>query len=365
MKKAKNILFRMKLKGNGIVNFDSVDQKWVYNDTNLKSGMFTQFKNTSYAKKKFYKNSDGDLSYKISISSDCIRHDVFKDDVLFQSPNIINSEVLLHSFIASPASLLRGYLLTSSETLKRKGALTITDAEQTCGAVSYIETFSRSGAKNTDTEKDGSDNTFYKKEVVGDIEYKSMGSIDLMQLQFVSCDQIFDRYAFNPDMFSFYKQFLKTKLPTFDSELGYYQINNSIVELPEYGFKMSDTNIEILVREMFERLLKFSIKRKGSYVETSELEYKIVYDVIDDTFDDADGWVSIKNRNDLASISFNTEEFYLEQDSVMAKEKRDLIVANYEMAKKLSKDKKATEKQTKKTVKTVKTEITNDGESNE
>jgi len=362
MKKAKNILFRMKLKGNGVVNFDSSDQKFMFNGTNLVN-MKTMHDNTSYAKKKFYRDGDK-TSYKISISSDCIRHDIFKEDVLFQSPNVINNEHLLYSFIASPASIIRGYLFANeTETLKRKGVLCITDAEQTCNAVSSIETFSRSGFKNTDAEK--TDNSFYKKEVVGEIEYATIGNIDLMQLQFISCDQIFDRFSFNPDMFNIYKQFLKAKMPSFDSELGYYQIKNSLVEIAEYGFKMSNDNIQILVRELFERLLKFNIKRKGSYVEISELEYKIVYDVFEDTFVNEDGWIRISNRNDLTNIVFETEDFYIQENTEMAKEKRAMIEADYESRKLESKKKKADKKEAIKKSKSSKTETDVTTESND
>lgn len=369
-KKVKNILFRTKLKGNGIVNFDSSDQKWMFNGTQLYNTMGTKHDNTSYAKKKFYKkgeyiNSDGktieNLEYKISISSDCLRHDLFKDDVLFQSPNVINLPHLLYSFIASPTSLIRGYLFAEeTETFKRKGALTITDAEQTCNAVSSIETFSRSGKKNSDSDKNGkSDNSFYKKEVVGDIEYKAVGNIDLMQLQFVSCDQIFDRYAFNPDMFNIYKQFIKSKLPAFDSELGYYQINGSLVEIPEYGFKISEENILILVRELFERLFKLNITRKGAYAKVAELEYKLVYDVIDDTLEDENNWIKISNRDDINNINFEVESFYNIEDIEIAKQKRAAIEANYEDKKSASKIKKAAEqtaKKAKKSIESIKTD---------
>ena len=136
-KKVKNVLFRTKIKGNGVVNFDSSEQKFMFNSTDLHN-MKTRHDNVSFAKKKFYKEDDK-LTYKLSISSDCLRHDIFKEDVLVQSPNVLNSKHVLYSFIASPASLLRGYLFANqTETLKRKGALTITDAEQTCNAVSYI-----------------------------------------------------------------------------------------------------------------------------------------------------------------------------------------------------------------------------------
>ena len=353
MKKVKNILFRMKLKGNGIVNFDSSDQKFMFNGTNL-TNMKTMHDNTSYAKKKFYRDGEN-TTYKISISSDCIRHDVFKDDVLFQSPNVINSEALLYSFIASPASLLRGYMFANDkETVKRKGALCITDAEQTCNAVSSIETFSRSGLKNNDAEI--TDSSFYKKEVVGNIEYETLGNIDLMQLQFVSCDKIFDRFSFHPDMFGIYKQFMKTKFPSFDSELGYYQIKNSIVEIPEYGYKLSNDNVVLLVRELFERLLKFNIKRKGAFVETAQLEFKLVHDVLEDTYANEEGWTTLTNKSGINAISFVAEDFYVEEDTESAQEKRALIKADYESRKEASKEKKAAKKEAVKKSKT-KTEV--------
>lgn len=351
MKKVKNILFRMDLKGNGIVNYDNSDQKWMFKDTNLKH-MSDRHDNTSFSKKKFYKDGEK-LSYKVSISSDCLRHDIFKDDVLIQSPNIINNEYLLYSFIASPTSLLRGYLFAEDkETLKRKGVLCITDAEQTCNAVTSIETFSRSGMKNKDSDK--TDNTFFKKEVVGDIEYSTMGNIDLMQLQFVSCDQVFDRYSFNPDMFNIYKEFLKSKLPTFNSELGYYQIKNSIVQLSEYGFKMNNESVLFMVKELFEKLLKLNIRRKGSFAECSKLQYKLVYDVLDDTFNNEDGWVTINNKSDIDKLSFETEDFYLEEDITQAKEKRKLIEEDYQKRKLATIEKKKEQKESSKKAKTPK-----------
>jgi hypothetical protein len=347
MKKVKNIFFRANLEGSGIVNFDSPEQRFMYNGTNL-TNMRTIHENTSYAKKRFYKDGDK-LTYKLSISSDCLRHNIFERDIPIQSPNIINNEALLYSFIASPAALLRGYLFADEkETLKRKGPLSITNAEQTCNALSYIETFSHSGKKITDNEL--ADNSFFKKEVVGDIKYSADGFIDLMQLQFVSCDQVFDRFSFNPDMFGIYKQFMKMRFPSFDSELGYYQIKGSNVEIPEYGFKLSNQNIVILVREMFERILSLNIRKSTSFAKTSSLEYKLVYDPIEDTMESEDGWVKIATRKDIEQIDFEVEEFYITEDLEKAKAKRIMIDEAFEAKKtekKASKAAKAAKKTTK------------------
>ena len=329
MKKVKNILFKLKMNGEGIVNYDSADQKNQFYGTNLKGKMDATNvnKNVSYAKKNFY-GDDDNLSYKIKISSNCLRHGIFEGDVKIQSPNIIHHEFVLHSFIASPASILRGYILNSrNEGYKRSGALNIDDAEQTCDAKSNIETFSRSGLKETDAET--TDNSFFKKETIGKIKYESKGFIDLMQLQFVSCDKVFDRFSFNPDLFPVYKKFLQTKLPSFNSELGYYQIKDSIIEIPEYGFKLDNENLNIIIRGLFERLLKLNILRSGAYASTSELQYKLVYDSLEDTMNDENNWVTIKSLEDINSFNVEVEDFYLPEDIDMAKSKREAIEAEY------------------------------------
>ena len=356
-KKVKNIKFSVKIKGNGIVNFDSSDQRFMFNGSDLQN-MKTRYDNTNYSKKKF-KLVNEKLTYKISISSNCLRHYLFKHDVLVQSPNVINNEHVLYSFIASPSSLLRGYLFADKkETLKRTGPLNITDAIQTCDAVSYLETFTKSGKKQEAEEKtDGkSDNTFFKKEVVGDIEYSAVGDVDLMGLQFVSCDKVFDRYSFNPDLFPTYKSFLKSKMSTFDSELGYYQMVGKTIEIPEYGFLFNNDDVIFLVKELFKRLLSLNIKRRSSFARVSELEYKLVYDPIEDNIDSEDGWVSVKTKQDIDSINFISEEFYQLENLELSKAKRESIEADYEHRKNLISHIKVTEKNKSKTDKKIKSE---------
>ena len=100
-KTVKNILLRIKLAGYGIVNYDGGDQKWVFNGTEL-NHMRTRHDNVTYAKKNFYKNSEGETEYKLKISSDCLKHSIFEREIPFQSPNISHEEAGLYSFIGSP-----------------------------------------------------------------------------------------------------------------------------------------------------------------------------------------------------------------------------------------------------------------------
>jgi hypothetical protein len=343
MKKVKNILFKMEIKGVGIVNYDGSEQRWVIKDTSL-NHMKSIHNNVSYAKKRFYGTLE-DTKFKLVISSDCLRHEMFKKDVPFHTPNVISNETILTSLIASPALLTRGYMLVSEETsYKRKSPLIITYAEQTNDSISYLENFSSSASKNTDKTKETADSTFFKKEVVGDVVYETNGFIDLMNLQFVSCDQIFDRLSFNSDLFDIYKKFLQTRIPSFDSELGYYQIKDSMIEIGEYGFKLSNDILVILVKDLFKRMISMNIQRKDAYAKTANLQYKLVYDVIEDTMESEDGWVTIKNESDINEISFDSEEFYVPVDAEKEKEKRELFQLIYDRKK----EKKIAEREEKK-----------------
>lgn len=331
-KSVKSILFKVEMSGSGIVNFDSNDQKYIHSNTQFGIKNDSSFKNASYAKKHFYRDSEGKITYKIAISSDCLRHDIFKDDVFCQSPNIANNQALLYSYIASPAMLLRGYLFADKKgTFKRKSPITITDAEQTCNAQSFIDTHSSSAKKNDDTERTESDNTFFKKENVGAIKYATQGVIDLMQLQFVSCDQKFDRFAFNPDVFEVYKKFMVSRLPKFDSKLEYYNINGSVSDVPELGLLINDACVIEMVRGFFDRLKNTCITRKDAFAKVDKIQIKLVSDGIYDTFGDSEGWITV---TDVNAIDFDVHKFYTICDRVKAEELVKSIDADIEARKK-------------------------------
>ena len=336
-KTVKNILLRIKLAGYGIVNYDGGDQKWVFGQTEL-NHMKTRHDNVTYAKKNFYENSEGETEYKIKISSDCLKHSIFEKEIPFQSPNISHEEAILYSFIGSPAYILRGgfheFGKGSGVAFKRKAPFQINDAEQILDseglkAISTLETFAKSGRKRTDnTIDDKSDNTFFKKETVGNIEYFTEGFIDLAQLQFVSTDIIFDRLAFSADKFKLFSRFLSTRMENFNSELGYYGMKNSDVLIPEYGFKFSNDNVVFLVQHLFKSILDLKIGRKSASAVTEEFEYKLVYDTIEDTKYNENGWVSVKNASDIENINFEVEDFYIQYEAGKAKELRELIEEN-------------------------------------
>lgn len=342
----KNILLKLELEGQGIVNYDSNDQKWVLDQTPLRNN--GKHSNVSYAKKNFYKDENDKLFYKIKISSDSLKHDMFKGDVIAQTPNIAYHSTLLYNYMASPLSLIRGYLFTEKETFKRKGAITLCDAEQTCDAISSINVFSRSGEKKEGKVDDKGDTTFYSKETVGKIKYESIGNIDLMGLQFISCDSVFDRYSFNPDYYNLYKQFLCQKIPNFNSELGYYQQRNSSIEIPEYGVLLNEENVVYLVKESLKRLLAINIKRKDSYAKVVSLKIKWVEKPNQERFNNEDNWITISSDEDIDKLDFEPYMFYSLVDYDKAKKDRMEIEKEIEKALKDKKKKSDTDKKPKK-----------------
>ena len=286
---------------------------------------------------------------------------MYKKDIFAQSPNITHHDSILYSYIASPTSLVRGYMFANKEeTVKRKSALSMSDAEQTCMAMSQLETFSKSGEKTLNSEdSDKSDNTFFKQETVGEIKYESIGNIDLMALQFASSSQVFDRYSFNPEKFELFKEFLQTKMPNFNSELGYYQIKNSTINIPEYGFMLSNENVLFLVKETLSRFIKLEIKRRGGYASISGLQIKLVTNPTINTFNEKDGWINIKSQKDIDDLNFETEEFYelcdlKKTEEIMEKVKEKVkLLKQKDKDDKIKKDEKKSEQKKKKNEKNI------------
>lgn len=336
----KNILFKMDLEGHGIVNRDSSDQKYLHmvKQTFLrptpKSG-----DNLSYAKKNFYETPDGETSWKLKISSDCLSHAIFGSDAVPYSSKVTLDPVLLYSYYFSAPLLVKGWMnATKSEQLKRKGAISLNDAEQTNNAVSFWEFFSRSGEKiEKDPETGKANPDIHQKETVGDITYQTNGTIDLMQLQFIACDQGTDRYSFNPDRFELVKSYLKKRLPGFDSELGHYMIKNTYNEIAEHGFLLSEENVVFLVKETLKRMLTVNIRRRNSYAKTSGLKIKLVQDPLIHTEKSEDNWLELNTIEDINNLDFDIQYFYDLIDPNEVKERNKLIEDGLQLKRKNAK----------------------------
>lgn len=328
MSKVKHISFKVEFEGHDIVNYDSGDQKYLWNREHFKEGnenfFISRNDNNMYAKKHYYRDDNGVLKYTIKVSSDALRNSIFRGDAIAVNPSIVHHKVLLNQFIGSSLGLIRGYMFSSKNevTTKSKSTLTITSAIQTNNAESYMEFHSRSGEKKVGDDSEGGDTTLFNKENIGDITYKSRGFINLQALEFLSCDPIFDRYSFNADDFEILRMFLDRNLPNFDSELGYYKLSTSAIDVAEYGVKFNNENIVFLVKEALKRILNISIERSGGYLKTKNLSIQLIVDPLNPK-ENID--IEINDFNDINNLSFEIEESYVLFDEKEAIEQRALI----------------------------------------
>lgn len=315
MKKTiKNILFKLEIEGDGIVNFDSSQQRFIHIADN-KNHLSHFHDNVTYSKKNFYgKAGEEGFRWRIKISSDCMKKEMFGEDLIAHTSKLAHNDDLLYGYISSPLAIIRGYMDTTrkEDVIKRKGAITLCDAEQVCDAMPYLETFSKAGHREKNNgDSDKGDNTFYTKETVGKIRYEGDGDINLIELQFSSCDEIYGRYNFDPDKFELYKQYYELYFPESNLQLDYYQLKTNSIDIPEYGIKFGTDEIKYMIKEFFKRLLGMNIKRRGSYAKTATLKIKLVENPLVDTRESEDNWITISNESEIENLDFDIQDYYV------------------------------------------------------
>jgi hypothetical protein len=333
--------------------------------------------NVKYAKKNFYTtqgvNQEGEVIEELhdvlKVSSDCLRKEIFAEEYTSSSPNVTHNNYLLGRYITSATSIIRGYMFAvrGKNTIKRKGSLHISDAEQIPRdgkmAKSYLEIHSKSGAKVEKTSADSaSDTSLHVSENVGEVAYHANGMLDTKELPFISGDAMMDRLSFESDDKSFaeyFQPFLKlTTGKTYDKK--YYQLNGNMVEIPELGVYLDEEDTKKLVAFALRGILDVNIKRAKATMYTQELRVKAVVDPLKDTRNNLDGWVVLKTQEDidnfLSSIEF--ERPYVEVDGHDALEKRNKLMeaaAALDENTKSAKIKEKAEKEAKKAKKAAET----------
>lgn len=285
MKKIKEIYFRYEACGYGIINYDSNDQKYQLRGKKEKPA-FKKFephvganKNVSFAKKVIYEDD-----YKIKVSRECILNGMFG---LGTNGSIGYNTFLLKEYLGNIDFYLRGNLIETGkggEITRNSSKITFPYAEQCGGSESTVDVGGHEGqkdSKNKASDKQHtSDTSFYHKEKIGDIKYKSgfSGVISLNELQFVPLDDINGRKRFNPDYFDEVKENLKYEIPSFDSKLAYYKKIANENTLPEYGFVFSDEDIKTMLKYFFRKMLNTRIRKAGSKFDITRVYISVSYD---------------------------------------------------------------------------------------
>lgn len=302
----RSVLFKGTIRGNGVVNYDSKDQRWILRDRFPQERDYLSHDNVKIAKHTFYKTGEVDgkpvWERRLCISSDCLRQAVFGEDFPFQNTSIMHHQELLYRVIASIPALLRGYFFAEEgkPALKRKSPVMITAAEQTSSNATHFEIGTMSGAKRAKKDQDeASDTSMHYEEKVGEVTYAFEGALDLKDLQFVSLSETYDRMAVNPDHEDEYRRLLGKHLGSAVGPKRFYLMKGALIGTPEEGILLTQEQVAKVVSEFFKRLLRMRIQRSKSYAHMGAVEVKFVSDPVSDTFDDKGGWRTLKSEADL------------------------------------------------------------------
>ena len=293
-KNVKNIQFDLILDGVGCVNFGSSEEleallrtgivKW-NDDGFVKNGK--PLSNVLLSKKVFKKLEDGTYVYRPKVSSECLRNNIFKDTMKFQSPSVMTLPQVLYRALANPDLILRGYLypVKGGVSLKRKSPLYITDAEDMGPWRDFVtaDFHSRSGEKESNAGKDSNDakdTSIYKIENVGSTKYCSKGGIDVAELRFIAADPIYDRLSIDVDggvNEAIYMKELKRNMVNFEPEFKYYYLENSYTgdEWAERGIMLNDESLDMLIKRLIKNMLNIEVLRRNAYLRTEKLTLTI------------------------------------------------------------------------------------------
>lgn len=197
VKGIKSVDFKIRASGHGCVNWNG--------STALKGEDGKEIKNHTLPKLRGFSNKTGEVKegsnyeYKIGandislektpmyVSQNSLRHHIFKKEMPFHLGKLDDSHA--EKFLKSPVGLLRGYAITSNIPIMKKSPLLLEDLLEILHNGNFEILSTTSGKEGSET------GGFYSKTTVGDTEYIGYGSINVEELQFISCDGLFGRSA--------------------------------------------------------------------------------------------------------------------------------------------------------------------------
>ena len=317
-KQLSTIKIQLTTKGQGTVNFDSPDQKFMLNKS--AGANIISHDNTKIAKATYSKDANGNIVRTLKVSSQCIRQAIY---CVKHNPNIMYSQSLFNDSISSMAALVLGYMHASDKrgTAKRKSPLTVTDAKEISGAIPTFNTHSNSGDRN--------DTSLYYVEEVGDTRFENTLLIDLSELKHIVLSDTYGRNSVFPDG----EEALKAKLREKYGEIseGYYRMEGEDGSVPEYGAELSDEAVVAIVKDLIARIKQLRISRANGYLEFDSMKFF--------TFENG-AWAPMDEPSDFTVKS----RYVLMEDQEAAKKLHDDVCAQAKQDLASRKEAKAEEK---------------------
>lgn len=294
MKKISNvkaIRFSVAFNGNGCVNWDSSEQKSTLVSCDLTKG--NTYDNAMFAKKEFSYDENGEIGFKYKVSSECLRHNIFRKSMPFVVPYNNTTKDLLPKLHAQSDYIIRGYMATRGEkatAIKRKSPFTISDAVENTDTLRKFADFDfHSNAGDKGEKNDDKGNTsLYKLENVGSMEYIAECNLDVEELSFISCDPRYDRQAFDNEEKgkneNIYLKALSESMVNFTPEVKRYSLDNDIFQITdeknqrgEEGILLNKESVDMLIHRLFNLIKDVNIYKRNAMFEFKEfISIKVV-----------------------------------------------------------------------------------------
>ena len=273
--KANKIEILLDIKGQGLVNYNGKKPHSRFVHDMIDNGKVTT--NGSFAKENiYYQETIGDdgnkkiikIAKKI-ISGNLIRKEILGDENCVNADKLCSNNNLRIAFLSQDNVIARGFTtLKDGVNLKRKGAFSVPDAEQTCGAITWLETRTSEGKKT--------ENSLFFKEVCGNIEYSTKICVDVKQLQFISIDDNYDRMSLKETDVEGFVNHINKRYGDGNATFGNWGTTHLNI-MGEQGIVLSSKVASNIIRETIKRILNVDIKRATSYAKTSSVSISIGY----------------------------------------------------------------------------------------
>lgn len=328
-KKVNKIFLKLEIEGKGLVNYNGDRPPKRFLGQMYHEGKVV--KAGSFGKEHVYlseiKDKDGNKKVieipKKIISSNLIRKEIVGDENYVNAHKLSEIPKLRIAFISQDNTIARGFMFAGrSQTFKRKGAITVTDAEQTSDTVTSIEIRTKEGERD--------ENSMHFKETCGEIKYESEIAIDVKQLQFVSIDDNYDRMALTEKDAAGFIEHIDNRYGKENALLGNWATNHLNV-IGEQGIVLSPLVASNIIRKVINGVLNFNVNRAGSYAKTSTVKVAFGYkgEEIDLLVEpDYNTINSISDYDELAKdIEIGVDFFSIEPNVIEKKEKKVKVKA--------------------------------------
>lgn len=343
-KKLKRLDIRVSMEGQGGVNYDAKEQKFFLNSHCGRKNISND--NVTYLKKAYYKLEEPDengaeYGYFSKISSNCLRHEIFKgccdvDSVIWMFPEVAVK------YITSPMGFSHGYMnpVAGSNGFAKKTCLYVKDAIDK-NAVIAEEVCTKTGDRDSTSLR--------YKENVGETNYRFEACFDVEQAQFLSADDFNGRIGIDPSYIegeNLYEKYMVEQYGRVPYKTGVY--SNKCQTLGkyygEYGLLFDDGYVNSLIKAILNQIMAINITRSGAWARTKKVEIRPVYDPLNVSDDD---WITV-TADDINALNFDIHHFYKEASQHDWEERDKAIKIKREEEARKKEEKKEAKKNGKK-----------------